>query len=120
MGAMDYKQVIVVRTDLGMSHGKMAVQVAHASHSAAERARDGWKDWYRSWMDEGQKKVVVKAAGEQELRALLVSSNREDMPVYLVSDAGLTELDPGTVTALGIGPAPNDVIDRVTGNLRLL
>ncbi len=117
---MDYKQVIAVRTDIGMSHGKMAVQVAHAAHSAAEFARDAWKSWYRSWMDEGQKKVVVKVAGEQELRALFLSANKEDMPAYLVADAGLTELTPGTVTALGIGPAPNEIIDRVTGNLRLL
>ncbi|RMF90981.1 MAG: peptidyl-tRNA hydrolase [Methanobacteriota archaeon] len=117
---MNYKQIIVVRTDLKMSPGKMAAQVAHASLSAAEEAAARWQDWYRAWKAEGQKKVVVKAASEDEIIELYNRARAGDVPCYIVNDAGLTELPPGTTTTLGIGPGPNEVIDRFTGHLKLL
>ncbi len=115
-----YKQVIVVRTDLNMSPGKLAVQVAHGAVGSADVARKEHRAWFSAWLAEGQKKVVVKASSERELHELRKSANREGLPNMLVQDAGLTELPPGTTTVLGIGPAPSEVIDKVTGSLHLL
>ncbi|GAH46165.1 unnamed protein product, partial [marine sediment metagenome] len=39
---------------------------------------------------------------------------------FLVRDAGLTQLAPGTTTALGIGPISSKDIDKITGDLPLL
>jgi PTH2 family peptidyl-tRNA hydrolase len=58
------KQVIVARTDLGMSPGKLAAQVAHASLAAYERAADQAR---REWKRDGQKKVVLGAPAEATL-----------------------------------------------------
>jgi PTH2 family peptidyl-tRNA hydrolase len=117
---MEFKQVIVVRTDLKMSLGKTAAQVAHASHSAAEIAREKYCDWYLKWRGEGQKKVVVKVASEAEIIELYKKIKGNKIPFYIVNDAGLTELPPGTTTTFGVGPAPDNVIDRYTGQLKLL
>ncbi|TMI59245.1 hypothetical protein E6H18_00155 [Candidatus Bathyarchaeota archaeon] len=38
----------------------------------------------------------------------------------LVRDRGLTQVPPGTITCLGLGPAPADLLDSLTGNLTLL
>ncbi len=115
-----YKQVIAVRTDLGMSKGKMAVQVAHGAVSAAERARVSNQDVWRSWLQEGQKKVAVKVQSEEELLQLMREAIAHRLPYSLIRDAGMTELPPGTMTVIGIGPAKSEEVDKVTADLKLL
>jgi PTH2 family peptidyl-tRNA hydrolase len=112
----DMKQAIVARADLGMGEGKLAAQVAHASLSALEEADDGARS---EWKGEGQKKVVLQADGEAELFELAERAGAEGVPHAVVRDAGHTQLDPGTVTALAVGPAADDRVDAVTGHLSL-
>lgn len=115
-----YKQVIAVRTDLGMSKGKMAVQVAHGAVSAAERARVSNQDVWLAWLREGQKKVAVKVQSEEELLQLMREAITHRLPYSLIRDAGMTELPPGTMTVIGIGPAKSEEVDKVTSELKLL
>ena len=115
-----YKQVIVVRTDLKMSKGKLAAQVAHAAVEAAELARRELRRAWHAWRKEGQCKIVVKAKSEGELVSLYDRARRLGLPATLIRDRGLTELPSGTTTCLGIGPGPADLVDRVTGDLPLL
>ena len=115
-----YKQVIAVRTDLGMSRGKMAVQVAHGSVSAAERARVTKQEEWRAWMREGQKKVAVKVISEEEVLELRRQAITHSLPHAIIRDAGMTELSPGTLTVIGIGPAKTQAVDAVTKDLKLL
>jgi PTH2 family peptidyl-tRNA hydrolase len=110
------KQAIVARADLGMGEGKLAAQVAHAALRAAEAA-DGAVQ--REWKGEGQKKVVLRADGESRLFELADAAERAGLPHAVVRDAGHTQLEPGTVTALAVGPARDDEVDRVTGELPL-
>jgi len=110
------KQAIVARTDLGMGQGKLAAQVAHASLSAYEDADDRART---RWKGEGQKKVVLKADGEDALFRLADEAERLGLPNAIIRDAGHTQLDPGTVTCLAVGPARDAEVDRVTGDLSL-
>jgi PTH2 family peptidyl-tRNA hydrolase len=110
------KQAIVARTDLGMGQGKLAAQVAHAALSASENAADRAR---RAWKGEGQKKVVLKGSGERDLFELADAAERAGLPHAIVRDAGHTQLEPGTVTTLAVGPADDDEVDRVTGELSL-
>ena len=116
---MEVKQVIVVRSDLNLSVGKLAVQVAHASVEASEAARLRYPDVWRLWRSRGCKKVVLKCRDLSELEFLYRKAVSLSLPSALIQDAGLTEVPPGTVTALGIGPYYSDVIDKVTGRLPL-
>ena len=119
-GKFKYKQVIAVRTDLGMSRGKMAVQVAHGSISAAEKARVSHQEVWRAWFHEGQKKVAVKVSSEEEIMGLRRLAIIHTLPFAVIRDAGMTELPPGTITVIGIGPAKSEDVDKVTGDLKLL
>jgi len=110
------KQAIVARTDLGMGQGKLAAQVAHASLQAYESAGASAQS---EWKGGGQKKVVLKGSGESELQELAETARREGLPYALVRDAGHTQLEPGTLTALAVGPGAENVVDKVTGDLSL-
>ena len=111
------KQAIVARTDIDMGDGKLAAQVAHASLKAYEKAHTKTQ---REWKDGGQKKVVVKASGESEIHELAEQARREGLPHAVIRDAGHTQLEPGTVTTLAVGPGEENLVDRVTGELSLL
>ncbi|MBP1908876.1 peptidyl-tRNA hydrolase Pth2 [Methanolobus bombayensis] len=113
----EYKQCIVIRDDLKLSKGKLAVQVAHAAVSASEWAE---RSAFDKWKEGGQKKVVLRVPTLKDLFELKEVARRQGLPTALIQDAGLTQIAPGTVTVLGIGPAKVDDIDKVTGNLKLL
>ena len=116
----NFKQVIVVRRDLEMGKGKLAVQVAHAAVSSAEQARKYKPQWFDSWMKDNQAKICVKVDNESQLRMLKGRVDNMGIPNSLIQDAGLTQLEPGTTTCLGIGPLPSDLADKYTGDLKLL
>jgi PTH2 family peptidyl-tRNA hydrolase len=112
----EYKQCIVLREDLKLSKGKAAVQAAHAAILGYERASLHDR---RKWKEQGQKKVALKVSSLEELYSVRDDAERQGLPCAIVEDAGLTEIPPGTVTALGIGPARADEIDKVTKDLDL-
>jgi PTH2 family peptidyl-tRNA hydrolase len=110
------KQAIVARADLGMGEGKLAAQVAHASLMAYE---DAPKSDQKEWKGGGQKKVVLQANGDQALFELAEKARTERLPHAIVRDAGHTQLEPGTASALAVGPASDERVDTVTGDLSL-
>ncbi len=118
--AFSYKMVIVVRMDIKMSKGKMAAQTGHAAVSAAEYARKNRPEWWNPWISEGQCKIAVKVKSEQEINELERKARNAGLPVALIVDRGLTEIPPNTLTCLGIGPAPANKVDPITGKLPLL
>lgn len=116
----DYKLVIVTRADLPLSAGKLAAQVSHAAVDCALLTKKNKSDWFSKWQREGGKKVVVKVESLDEFFTLKEKAEKLDICTSLISDAGHTEIPEGTQTVLGIGPAPSNLIDQVTGELPLL
>ncbi|HEX6252752.1 MAG TPA: peptidyl-tRNA hydrolase Pth2 [Nitrososphaera sp.] len=117
---MDFKQVIIVRRDLNMGTGKIAAQVAHAAVMGAEKVKASRRGWFNSWFAAGQAKVVVKVKNIEELMDVRMRAEEMYLPVVQVKDSGLTQIPSGTITCIGIGPAPSELIDKVTFELKLL
>ncbi len=115
----NYKLVIAVRKDLDISAGKLAVQVSHASVSCALKSKKEKKKYFKNWMNEGQKKVLVECDDLEHMQFLKERAKKEGLVTKLVTDAGLTEVQSGTKTCLGVGPGPNNLVDKVTGDLSL-
>ncbi|KAL2921436.1 Peptidyl-tRNA hydrolase 2 mitochondrial [Bienertia sinuspersici] len=95
----DFKMVLVVRNDLKMGKGKIAAQCR--------------------WEMCGQVKVVVKTDSEEEMLALQGRAKSVHIPTHIVIDAGRTQIAPNSRTVMAVlGPA--DMVDDVTGGLKLL
>lgn len=114
------KQILVFRDDLRLSTGKKIVQGAHASIGAYIICKSKHPNWIELWEKEGQKKVAVRVPTLEEMLELYEQLKREEIPVFLVRDAGLTEVAPATITSLGIGPVPDNRVDRHTRDLKLV
>jgi len=113
----EYKQVIIVRQDLKLPKGKLAVQVAHASVNCALACSD---KKVRKWKKQGAKKIVLKVKTLHQLKKYHELAKKKRIVTRLISDAGLTTVRPGTVTCLGIGPDFSEKINRITGELKML
>eukprot|EP00914_Ancora_sagittata_P007962 GHVO01015705.1.p1 GENE.GHVO01015705.1~~GHVO01015705.1.p1 ORF type:complete len:167 (+),score=23.93 GHVO01015705.1:78-503(+) len=116
----DMKMVVVIRSDLGMGKGKIGAQCGHAFIGAYENALASRPDTVKEWERSGCAKVVLKVRSIEEFRAIKKHVKGEGVPHYAVCDAGRTQLEPGTVTALGIGPGHVSEIDTFTKQLQLL
>jgi PTH2 family peptidyl-tRNA hydrolase len=112
-----WKQCLVIRGDIRMSCGKISAQAAHAAVAAFERCDPEIRE---RWLAEGQKKVVLRVKDERSLHELKTIAEARGIAAALIEDAGLTELPPGTTTALGLGPARTEEMDRITADLPLL
>ena len=99
--------------------GKIAAQVGHACVLGAEHVRKSNPEWFSQWW-EGQEKVVLKVSSLKELEQVKQDAIELDLPWSEVTDAGHTQISPGTTTCISIGPAPEEKIDRITGDLKLL
>jgi PTH2 family peptidyl-tRNA hydrolase len=121
-----FKQVIVIDKSLNMRKGKCVAQGGHASLGAVLDIQKGptgfgWHGWLEEWLEDGQSKICVYVEGETELMRVYGEAVKAGVPVKLVTDSGRTEFHGvPTRTCLAVGPAPVTLIDRITGDLKLL
>ena len=116
---MNFKQAIVVRTDLKMGKGKIAVQCCHASIDSFLKTQKKFPEWAEEWREQGMQKVVLKISSQRELTELFEKVKKE-LPSSLIHDAGRTQIKEGSITCIGLGPAPEEKINKFTGKLKLL
>jgi peptidyl-tRNA hydrolase, PTH2 family len=117
MQSNDFKQVILVRADLKLPKGKLAAQVAHASVEAVLRSDAAY---VAQWRNQGMAKIVLKVKDQKELIRYFQDAKGHGISASLITDAGHTVVAPGTKTCVGIGPDEEEVIDKLTKDLKLL
>lgn len=129
------KQVIVLRKDLNMRKGKMVAQGAHASMAVFFNRMEEMKIMsqnetlfffevpkvIREWMTGKFTKICVSVNSEEELLGIFNQVETLDIPCSLIKDSGDTEFHGvPTYTAVAVGPWHSDIIDKITGHLKLL
>ena len=134
------KQVIVMRKDLNMRKGKMVAQGSHASMGALLSLMKKYKDettmlgktknWLLAapengpiayWLENSFAKICVSVESEQELLDIYQKAVDIRIPCVLITDSGRTEFNGvPTNTCCGIGPWWPDIINEITGKLKLL
>lgn len=129
---MESKQVLVMRKiDKGCRTGKYCAQAGHASvgalFSIAKISDDGESmiiplsdPFVKEWVVGRFKKITLQVDNDGELLELYSAAKVLGIPTSLITDAGLTEFNGvQTLTAVGIGPADPQLIDKITGHLKL-
>lgn len=129
---MGSKQVLVMKKFPKVNNipvGKYVSQGSHASigalFSIGKIENDNFviplaNPFIREWIVGNFRKIVVYVESDEELRELYLNSLIVNIPCALIEDNGLT-LFKGipTLTAVGIGPADEKEIDKLTGHLSL-
>jgi PTH2 family peptidyl-tRNA hydrolase len=113
------KQAIIFRSDLKIGKGKLAAHAAHAGITGYELVMRKDPDIVQAWLNEGQKKVVLKVEDEKGLIDLF-QRVKGRIPCEIIRDAGLTQVEPGTIICMVIGPWSEGEIDKFTKDLKLL
>ena len=114
------KLILVVRTDLGMSKGKMCAQCCHAAVGVYSSIEKTHPELLESWLQNGQAKIAVRINSEAELLNIVDVAEQMGLPSFIVQDAGHTQCAPGSLTVAAIGPGESSFMDKVTGHLKLL
>ncbi|KAM3550255.1 hypothetical protein MY1884_008346 [Beauveria asiatica] len=106
--------------------GKIAAQCSHAT-LACYKALAGNADpdsterkMLARWEKYGQAKIAVQVKSQDEMLQLCRKARGMGLTAEVVKDAGRTQIEAGSMTVLGVGPAPRSLIDEVTGHLKLL
>jgi PTH2 family peptidyl-tRNA hydrolase len=125
-------QYYIVRTDLGMSTGKIGAQIAHGAQMFALRYAQLFiigDDKSIEYIAPG-KSQLVKTAKEWfdgSFRKVVLGGNAKDfekikneLDVFLVKDAGLTEVEAGSETVLVTWPQLRSQCPKVLKKLQVL
>ncbi|XP_063991705.1 peptidyl-tRNA hydrolase 2, mitochondrial-like [Diachasmimorpha longicaudata] len=117
-GSDEYKMVLVIRNDLKMGKGKVAAQCAHAAVAGFEAVLK-YPKLLQEWTENGHKKITVKVDSLEELDQVHKAARKAGLIAVTICDAGRTQIAAGSKTVCCVGPGPGEIIDKVTGHLKL-
>ncbi|KAI5898645.1 peptidyl-tRNA hydrolase II [Schizophyllum commune H4-8] len=112
------KLVLVVRTDLKLPAGKIAERCGDATLASYKTLIARNPQLVKHWERTGQAKIALKGSSQKQLEELERTAKGLNLCARAIQDD--TAKDGPATVILAIGPAPVDLVNRVTGKLRLL
>ena len=114
-----YKMILCVNQGLGMGKGKIAAQCCHAAVGCYKRSLKQCPAALRAWEYSGCAKIALKCPNEEAMEDVAARAQAKGIPMYLVEDAGRTQIAAGSRTVLGLfGPA--SIFEGVSDHLKLM
>jgi PTH2 family peptidyl-tRNA hydrolase len=124
-------QYYIVRTDLNMSAGKIGAQIAHGAQMFILSYNRSYTHWSvtgitpytlrlsnllltKEWL-EGSFRKVVLGGKKKDFEKI-----KNELNVFLVRDAGLTEVEPNSETVLTTWPMKKSEQPKVLSRLQVL
>ena len=103
---------------LELACGKKVAQAAHACVKASEIAARDYPNWHEAWQEYHSK--IALRGNLPIIESVEKKAEKTGLPYAKITDAGLTQIEPNTITCIAVGPAPRDLIDKITKDLKLL
>nr|CCC91076.1 unnamed protein product [Trypanosoma congolense IL3000] len=127
------KMILVIRSDgKKIPAQTVATRAADAAMSLVEAvqssaAAEDWKRWYLWWNMAGCTKITLKSSSVEELQRLLAEAHGRGLPCCSgYSDSGVVSFptagpgsDESELTVVAVGPVPSDIVNPLTGSLKL-
>eukprot|EP00747_Dinoflagellata_sp_TGD_P034312 gnl/TRDRNA2_/TRDRNA2_137184_c2_seq1.p2 gnl/TRDRNA2_/TRDRNA2_137184_c2~~gnl/TRDRNA2_/TRDRNA2_137184_c2_seq1.p2 ORF type:complete len:115 (-),score=26.24 gnl/TRDRNA2_/TRDRNA2_137184_c2_seq1:138-482(-) len=107
---------VLVRTDLLMSKGTIAERCGHAILGAYKDALKWEVPALAAWEAGGSMKIVLKVHSKVELCTAAKHAMERNLPLSIVTEAGLTQVAAETQTVCAIGPALPSVFEELGFN----
>lgn len=121
-------QYFVVNSELNMSVGKIAAQVAHVATNITLDIGQSWDfecddpkydehekyvDSFKEWHENNQPKIILRAK-EKDLLKLI------NLGWYYIRDNGRTEIPENSLTVVGCAPNYKSELQRIVKRFQLL
>ena len=116
------KQVIAVRQDLHFSKSEIGKVIGWASFSSAKKTKANDSRKLTTWLNSGQKKVVVKILNLESLKDLENKLERHKKVIYVClndQNSKPNTSDKNELIAIGIGPDEDKILSGLTNMYKL-
>ncbi|KAJ2657014.1 hypothetical protein IWW48_004728 [Coemansia sp. RSA 1200] len=113
------KLVLVVRNDLALPKGTVAQLCAQVTLECFAQARQLAPRVLREWERTGQAKVTLKCLDREEISKLQHEADSAGLVAASAADTAGNNSSSSEPAVLGIGPGPINIINTVSGGLKL-
>jgi len=104
----------------GMNHVKNGLESISEEASILALHAVEAVEWFEKWITEDMTTIVLRGNAKQHILNLFETTANAGIPTNVIHDLGRTQISPTEAVGVAIGPAPDELIDELVGDLKLL